>query len=86
MDGNFNDDDDDNLGKKVYAETRAALEILRCPISSPCFVCTPAILQGLFWVHPRRWWEGAQNNLRTGGKGPKIIWKSGSEGAQDNLR
>ena len=41
--GNFNDDDDDDdLGEKVYAETRTALEILRCPISSPCFICTPA--------------------------------------------
>ena len=44
--GNFNDDDDDDddLGEKVYAETRTALEILRCPISSPCFICTPAIV------------------------------------------
>ena len=39
------DDDDDNLGQKVYAEARTALEIFRCPISSPCFVCTPAIFR-----------------------------------------
>ena len=37
------DENVDDLGEQVDAETRTTLEIIRCPISSSCFVCTPAI-------------------------------------------